>query len=284
MRGESAKAVWNDAAKGRYQMKAGRSENIGLAMYTVHQSAKRDLPGTLAQVAELGYTGIEFYGAFPVDAAQVHRVLRRSGLALTGWHVEWRELQPDTFEATAAYLRDVECPLAVVPCLGGKWNIAHMPEQECEDTWKRHIDWLNTTACRLSKEGIRMGYHNHEHEFRLHYRGKPLFDFLFDNLSPEIVAELDSGNCIEGGDDPLRVLEKYRSRPMILHCKPYSQTCGFEVTLGQREDENDWAGMLMPGRYDFLWKLVESECTVLPELENARRCMEGLRRFCDAKA
>lgn len=89
--------------------------------------------------------------------------------------------------------------------------------------------------------------------------------------------EFDSGNCIEGGDDPLRVLRKYQGRPMILHMKPYSHTLGFETTLGAPEDANDWAAILANGCFE--WMLVESECTTLPEEENARLCIQGLRSY-----
>ena len=155
----------------------------------------------------------------------------------------------------------------MVQCLGGKWGAAHTPEQECEDIWKRHIQWINSTAESLARQGLRTGYHNHEHEFMLHYGGKPLFDYFFDAVHPDIVMEFDSGNCIEGGDDPIRVLEKYRSRPMILHLKPYSLQNGFHTVLGAPDDANDWAAILAPDRYNFEWRLVESEC------------MEGLRTY-----
>lgn len=258
----------------------GQKNDVGLAMYTIHNSVEADIRAAFEQAAALGYRAIEFYGepsAF--DRKLVRDALTASGLALTGWHVEWRNLQPDRAGATIDYLTGVGCPLAVVPCLGGKWNIAHTPEQECEDTWKRHIEWLNETADLLARNGLRTGYHNHEHEFTLHYGGKPLFDYLFDSLSQDIVMEFDSGNCIEGGDDPIRVLEKYKTRSMILHLKPYSRSRGFETTLGAPDDANDWAAILAPERYPFEWRLVESECTTLPEAENARLCMEGLQPY-----
>ena len=91
--------------------------------------------------------------------------------------------------------------------------------------------------------------------------------------------EFDSGNCIEGGDDPMRVLAKYRTRDKILHLKPYSQTAGFNVILGEAEDANDWKSILDPENAEYRWLLVESENEKLPEMENARLCMQGLKKF-----
>lgn len=254
-----------------------KESRIGLAMYTVHNSVAENMRSTFEQLAAMGYRGIEFYGEPKFDGNEVHRALQASGLVMTGWHIEWRFLQPEWFSKTVDYLQKLECPLAVVPCLGGKWQIAHTPQQECEETWRRHMEWLNEISIRLARYGVRTGYHNHEHEFELSYGGKPLFDYLFDGLSKEIVIEFDSGNCIEGGDDPLRVLKKYKGRPMILHLKPYSHKKGFDVVLGDREDENDWNAIL--GQGEFEWRLIESECETLPELENARLCLKGLRRY-----
>lgn len=259
-------------------MPQAAKDRVGLAMYTIYGRAQADLPAALEEAVAMGYRGIEFYGnPSEFKRETVRGALAASGLTLTGWHIEWRELQPDTIGRTMEYLNEVGCPLAVVPCLGGKWEIAHTAEQECEDVWKRHIEWLNETAGRLARSGLRTGYHNHEHEFLLHYGGKPLFDYLFDQLQEQIVIEFDSGNCIEGGDDPLRVLQKYRGRPMILHMKPYSPARGFETTLGAAEDANDWAAILANGSFE--WMLVESECTTLPEQENARLCIQGLQAY-----
>ena len=205
--------------------------------------------------------------------------MKQSGLTLTGWQTEWRDLQPDRFADTVTYLQKAGCPMAVVPCLGGKWQVAHTPAQENEQTWQGHIAWMNDTARRLAGAGLRMGYHNHEHEFQLHYGGKPLFDYLFDQLSEQIVIEFDTGNCIEGGDDPVRVLKKYAARDMILHLKPYSHTLGFDVVLGDAQDANNWQAILAARQRPFEWLLIESENTRLPEFENAGRCLQGLHGF-----
>lgn len=254
-------------------------EKCGLAMYTVHRSAQKDLYGTFCRLGELGYRGIEFYGEPDVDPEFLKRSLRDSGLHLAGWHIEWRNLQEDRFSGTVRYLQTVGCPAAVIPCLGGKWQVAHGPDQECRDIWLAYAEKINGLCKRLKKEGIRIGYHNHEHEFQLSYGGKKVFDLLFDELDNDVIIEFDSGNCIEGGGDPLRVLQKYRDREMYLHLKPYSRRAGFDTVLGADDDANDWKRILDPALKEYQWLLVESENEVLTEDENAGLCLEGLRRF-----
>jgi sugar phosphate isomerase/epimerase len=254
------------------------STPIALGMYTVHQDVLLDMPGTFQKLAAMGYQGIEFYGE-PADYAAdtVRRSLEGSGLALTSWHIEWRNLQPATIAGTIQYLKSVGCKRAVVPCLGGKWNVAHMPEQESRPLWEDYTVWLNAVALRLAEHGIAAGYHNHEHEFMLKYDGERVFDILLQRLEPSIIMELDTGNAIEGGADPADELLKYKGRPVLLHCKPYSRKDGFNVTLGAPGDLNDWKAILSACKKDSLAYIVESESSVGAGLDNARACIEGLK-------
>ncbi len=251
----------------------------GIGMYTVHKSVQSSMYHAFQSLADIGYEGIEFYGELDFDQNLIQRSLQDSGLTLTGWHVEWRNLQEDRFGDTVDYLQKAGCPVAVIPCLGGKWEVAHSPKEECREIWLHYTEEINRICEKLKREGIRTGYHNHEHEFLLSYGGKKVFDLLFDGLSGDVIMEFDSGNCIEGGDDPLRILKKYKDREMFLHLKPYSYQNGFQTLLGEDDDANDWAAILDPEKKEYLWLLVESENAGLPEMMNARLCMQGLKKY-----
>lgn len=251
----------------------------GIGMYTIHKNVQADMYASFMKMAAMGYEGIEFYGEPVFDRSLLERSLKDSGLTLTGWHVEWANLQGDRFGETVRYLQAAGCPAAVVPCLGGKWEVAHGPKEECRQIWLRYIDEMNRISGKLAREGIRMGYHNHEHEFMLSYHGVKVFDILFEGLSGDIIMEFDTGNCIEGGDDPLRILKKYRDRDMFLHLKPYSREKGFDTILGNPEDANDWTAILEPDNKKYLWLLIESENTQLPEMKNAQLCLQGLKKY-----
>lgn len=260
----------------------GLKEKTGLAMYTVHRAVHEDMGAAFEKAAALGYRGMEFYGEpenFP--AKDVRAALRNSGLEITGWHIGYRRLHEESFQNTVQHLQSCGCTTAVIQCLGGKWNIGHDQSRECKDRWLYYAEWMNRTGERLKKEGLCLGYHNHEHEFLLKYDEKSVYDLLYENLSPDIVMELDSGNCIEGGGDPLSVLEKYKDRRVLLHLKPYSFQRGFDVVLGDEDDANDWQALLHQPWVSFERILVESENTALPEMENAERCLENLKRYLD---
>ena len=256
------------------------TEKTGLAMYTVHQTVKQDMRNAFIKLSDMGYRGIEFYGElenFPEE--NVKNALSDGGVKIVGWHLDWKRLHEESFGRTVQHLQGCGCDLAVVQCLGGKWNVGHDRSRECKDRWLYYIEWLNQVSEQLKKEGIRLAYHNHEHEFALFYGGKSVYDIMYENLSTDVVMELDSGNCIEGGGDPLKVLEKYKDRQIILHLKPYSKQKGFDVVLGDEWDDNDWNAILHQSWTDFEWLLVESENCRLPEMENAVGCIDNLRKY-----
>lgn len=258
----------------------GKECRIGLGMFTVHRAVEENMTAAFQKLSNMGYKGIEFYGE-PSDFAvgDVKDALKESGLQLTGWHIEWKNLQEDTIDGTVRYLHEVGCQTAIVPCLGGRWNVGHDSRYESKDRWLFYIQWLNETNRRLAAEGLRLGYHNHEHEFVLNYDGKTVFDLLFENLAPEIIMEFDSGNCIEAGKDPMEVLRTYRERPLLLHLKPYSRERGFDVVLGEDDDANDWQAILHRQENMPEWLLVESENKSLAEMENAEKCFCNLKKY-----
>lgn len=253
---------------------------ISLGMYTVYDDVKKDIIDAFKKLFILGYDGIEFYGEpAEYDILDVKKAIDSSGLNLTSWHIEWRNLQNETINQTIKYLKDVGCNRAIVPCLGGEWNVAHTPKEECLSIWETYIKKMNEIVIRLIDEGISMGYHNHEHEFLLNYNNKSVFDILFQNLDSNIIMEFDTGNAIEGGVDPKTVIDKYQGRQMLIHCKPFSKTAEFDTFIGADDDLNNWSEIVSACKTKCLGFIVESESKVKSGMENAKLCIEGLKNY-----
>ena len=65
---------------------------------------------------------------------------------------------------------------------------------------------------------MRVGYHAHSHDF------KPVADripweVLFSNAGPDVVMQMDIGNCLDGGGDPVAELKKFLGRSATIHLK-----------------------------------------------------------------
>ncbi len=253
-----------------------RTQRLAVQMFMLRRSLKADFSGTLDALQALGCNALELYGP-PEDftPAQARR-LRAAGMQITGRHVEWAELQPDRIANTLAYLRAVECPIAVVPCLGGEWHIGHSAAEECRDVWLRHADALNALCEPLRAEGLRLGYHTHNHEFQTVYDGQTVFSLLFERLQPDVALELDTGRALMAGADPVTILRGARGRDVLLHLKPHAKEAGRVSFLGDADDANDLPAILSACRP--LWRIVESEYALPDEMENVRRNLTGLKR------
>lgn len=82
-------------------------------------------------------------------------------------------------------------------------------------------DKFNQAAEILSSSGIRIGYHCHREDFKK-VGGEIHWEILFDNTTQDIVIQLDTGNAMSGGADPVQYPKKYPGRAALIHLKEYN--------------------------------------------------------------
>ncbi|MDG0997228.1 MAG: sugar phosphate isomerase/epimerase, partial [Gammaproteobacteria bacterium] len=87
--GASLVSAAEDAAEKR------RIERLGLQLYTMRKEMDDDFEGTLARVAELGYSEVEFAGYFDRTPIQVRKVLDTNGLVSPAAHIPWQAVRDD---------------------------------------------------------------------------------------------------------------------------------------------------------------------------------------------
>src|SRR5215469_10007057 len=76
---------------------------IGLQLYTVREQAAKDLKGTLAQVAAIGYQEVEIDGFYHQKPAELKETLEAAGLKAPGGHCGAEQLKSDPSELIASY-------------------------------------------------------------------------------------------------------------------------------------------------------------------------------------
>jgi sugar phosphate isomerase/epimerase len=82
-------------------------------------------------------------------------------------------------------------------------------------------DELNKLGKKLKADGLILGYHNHEIEFRA-LDGQIPWDILVAGTDPNLVHfQIDVGNLTFGGGDAVTYLAKYPGRYYSLHCKDF---------------------------------------------------------------
>ena len=158
--------------------------SIALQLFSVRHEFAADMPGTLAAVAQMGYSGVEFAGPPQHTAAALKDRLDALGLACCGWHVPFDLVQDDALDATIAFQQAVGNDKLIIPGI---------PEElrQSRDDWLKLADFTNRLAARLAPEGMRTGYHNHFHEF-MPLEGETPWDTYFGNTDAAVIMQFDT--------------------------------------------------------------------------------------------
>ncbi|MEM2931000.1 MAG: sugar phosphate isomerase/epimerase [Thermoproteota archaeon] len=246
---------------------------IGLQLYSIREDCAKNLEATLKAVAEMGYEGVEFAGYYGRSAETLRGMLDNLGLKVAGTHIGLDTLLGDEFNKTVEFNRTLGNRFLIVPWL---------PEERLNSKTKclETASLLNSIAERLRKEGMRVGYHNHAHEFKT-VNGEKIWNILFNSTVPDVVMQLDTGNAMHGGVDAegvLEIIRKYPGRAVTVHVKEYSSKDP-KAVIG--EGEMKWREFFELCRTvgGTEWYIVEQESYAYPPLECVKRCIENLRRM-----
>jgi sugar phosphate isomerase/epimerase len=188
---------------------------ISVQVYSVRNAAAKDLAGTLAKIAKLGYDGVEFAGYYNHDAKDIRKMLDDSGLKCSGTHTGIGQLRGDNFEKTAEIHKALGTKFMIVP--GGIDNYLHDVEKSKEIAAE-----FNEIAKKARTFGLSVGYHAHGGDAKL-IDGTPAWERLFDATNREVVMQMDIGNYKDGGGDPYKMIEKFRGRSKTVHLKESGQ-------------------------------------------------------------
>jgi sugar phosphate isomerase/epimerase len=90
--------------------------------------------------------------------------------------------------------------------------------------------------------------------------------------------QIDTGNAMSGGGDPIAVLKKYPGRAVTVHLKEYSTT-NPKALLG--EGDVKWGELFKLCRTigGTKWYIVEEEKDTVPPMEGIDISLKNLKRF-----
>jgi sugar phosphate isomerase/epimerase len=183
---------------------------LSIQLYTLRDQLAADRDGTLARLAEIGYTAVEAYDP-TADPAGFRKRADDLGLSVSSTHAYalFDKEAAEVFDAVAAIGTD----LAIIP--GG---IAH-EEFTTADGLRRTADLLNGFAEKAAERGMRIGYHNHWWEIEPRFEGRTALEELADLLAPEVFLEVDTYWAAVGGADVPALLRTLGGRVLALHVK-----------------------------------------------------------------
>ena len=238
---------------------------VGVQLYSVRALAAKDLPATLEAIGRMGYKGVEFAGYYGWESKpkELRKLLDANGLKCCGTHTGLDTVTGDKLRATAE-LHDL---------LGNTFLIVPSLVAVDAPTWLEMAKRFNEIAAKARELGMRVGYHAHAHDFRK-LGDKTSWEIFFDNTAADVIMQLDTGNCLQGGGDPVAILKKYPGRSASVHVKEFG---GPEAAvIGQGVVR--WAEVfeICETTGGTEWYVVEHEVGSDP-MGSIRGCLQGLR-------
>jgi sugar phosphate isomerase/epimerase len=194
---------------------AASIDRIGVQLYTVRTALEKDFEGTLARVASIGFSEVEFAGYFGHSPQQVRAALDRNRLQSPSAHIDYASLTGDTWTRAIENAHTIGHAYLV-----NAW--VDEPIRNQPDAWKRIADTFNAAGEASRRAGIQFAYHNHNFEFtpREDTRGKAPYDILLESCDPALVKmEMDLCWISAAGKDPVEYFRRYPGRFPLVHVK-----------------------------------------------------------------
>ena len=224
-------------------------KNIGLQLYSLRDSIRRDVPAAIEKVAAMGYTFVEpagygdgkFYNMEPSD---FKALCEENGLPVISSHTgqalpdsaNWDKIMAWWDDCIAAH-KAAGARFLVQPFMGGE-------AYRSLDTLKKYCDYFNLIGEKCNAAGIRFGYHNHDNEFSTQLEGQTIYDFMLANTDPsKVMFEMDLYWTVVGGANPVDYFNKYPGRFELWHIKDKAEV----GASGMMDFEAIWAAAAQSG-------------------------------------
>lgn len=208
----------------RANLEAGKGNvPIALQMYTLRHVGS--LEEQFAMANKAGFNAVELVGDHNVSSDEMKSLLEKYNLKAISAHIQLANLRQDS-QSIVEFNNAIGNRVLIVP-----W-IEPADRPASAQAWKDMAQELDNLARHLKKQGMTLGYHNHDFEMKK-YNGKTALEILFDH-APNLAIELDMAWVTRGGQDPARLLKKYKGRVFAVHAKDHAP-------IGTRDDEMNFA-------------------------------------------
>ena len=181
----------------------------------------------LDEAARIGFDGIEKGHKFPTTVAGLQAELGPRGLKfVSGWHSTNLLVNPIEAEKAAMQpfldvLHGMGCKVIIVcetsNAVHGNDGVAVNDRPRLQDAeWTAFGAGIEALAAHAAAQGITLVYHHHmgtivEAEWEI--------DRLMAETGPHTHLLLDTGHCIFGGGDPVRLAKRHMARVRHIHAK-----------------------------------------------------------------
>jgi sugar phosphate isomerase/epimerase len=212
----------------RLTLPSTRLDRVGLELYSVRDAMRRDPERTLAAVRAIGYTDVEVLwsmGNFGRTPRQVRDSLDHEGLKAPSAHIA-PEVLVTSWDKSLEDAKLLGHDYLIVPSLPAETD-------KSLDKWREWADRFNTAGAAARRAGIWLAFHN-EPDHAEPIDGTVPYDVFVERTDPSVVRlQLDVGNMVMGGGDPMRYLKKYPNRYWSFHIKDIVADRSRDTELGK---------------------------------------------------
>jgi sugar phosphate isomerase/epimerase len=200
---------------------------VGIQLYSLRDQLPKDPKGVIAKIAKAGYKEVETFGYSAKDgfwglsAKEFSSVLKANGLKTPSGHYGMDEFfgtgKMEVFNSYIDAAHATGQTYIVVPSLN------HDFIKTAAD-FNSIADKLNKAAAICKKNGLKLGYHNHNFEWEK-VEGTTFYDTILDKTDPALVSmEMDIYWVVRAGHDPVAIFKQHPGRFALVHIKDMDKT------------------------------------------------------------
>jgi sugar phosphate isomerase/epimerase len=238
---------------------------VGLQLYTIRSVLENDFPGTMKQVAEIGYDEVEFAGYYDRAPEEIGTMLDDLGLSAPAAHVplqQIREAPDDLIQAAQAIGHDyLVCPYL------------QEADRSSLDAYRQRASEFSDFGKRCSDAGLQFAYHNHDFEFQ-EMDGTLPFDVLLEETDPNHVQmELDLYWVVAAGHNPTDYITRNPDRYPLCHVKDRDAD-GNMVSVGA--GTMDFASIFRAGNFEHYFVEHDNPENPMQSIESSHQTLSQL--------
>jgi sugar phosphate isomerase/epimerase len=243
---------------------------LGAQMYTIRDFCKTpvDLGKSCARLRKMGYEVVQVSGIGAIDVKELARILEGEGLYCCVTHKSLDEMK--NVSQIVDYHAALKCKYTAI----GGFGFGGKPLAE----WQAFVKTYSDLSKQLAAKGLRIGYHNHSHEFA-RVEGRRIMDLLVEELDPSVWIEFDTYWVTHGGGDPAAWIDRVQGRIPCVHLKDLAITADRQQKMCEIGAGNlNWPRILESCKKAGVeWYLIERDAGDLDPFESLKISLENLR-------
>ena len=267
-----------------------KRNRYGIQLYSVREDLKKDPLSTLKALAKMGYNYVEGYGykdrkwQGAHDLASMKSMLGEAGLTMPSAHFVLKSSDFDVKKGD--FTDDFKQMLEDAASVGQKYFVSSnivSEDRKDLDAFKNLCNVMNKSGELFKKNGLKLGYHNHDFEFN-----KLGEETLFDTMLKEVDAknltiQMDMGWAVYANQNPLEWFKKYPKRFELSHMKDGNKrgdTTNKHTSCIIGKGDVDFKAILDNKKLAGLKMLiVEIEDYVVSPLADAEACLVNFKKL-----